>query len=375
MTEEALPDGHDHDAPASAILPSEPRPAVWPRLAAGVAFALALFASAGVAFLWWQYREFYVSLHEADRELEASLERVRATQRALSDRIDALRAAADAARERTERLADRLEELPARLAELERELGDAPARLAAAERQLAAVQGGSFDAQARWLKAEAEYYLAVANAELELAGRWDNAATALELADGRLRALADPAVAPVRRQIAADLLALESVVRPDLERVVYDLASLAERVDALPLRRVGTADADEPTLDDVEPGLGRLVASARRALSSLVTIERREDAEARVTSAERRALAHRELRTELSLARAGALQRDRAAYVASLEAAASLLERDFDLADPGVRAAIALVEELAAIDISPPRPDISRSLSLLRNLESEAESD
>jgi len=367
MTEEALPHGPDPALPPA--IPSEPR-AVWPKLAAGVAFALALLSSAGVAFLWWQYREFYVALHEADIELDESLERVRATQRALSDRIDALGGAADAARERTERLASRLEDLPTRMADLERQLGDVPARIASAERQLAAVQGGSFDAQATWLKAEAEYYLAVANAELELAGRWDNAATALELADGRLRALADPAVAPVRRQIAADLLALESVARPDLERVVFELASLADRVDALPLRAVGGAEADEQPLDEVEPGLGRLITSVRRALSSLVTIERRDDAEARVTSAERRALAHRELRTELSLARAGALQSDSAAYSASLKAARGLLERDFDAADPGVRAAAALVDELAAVDISPPRPDISRSLSLLRNLDS-----
>src|SRR5690606_30640733 len=268
----------------------------------------------------------------------------------------------------TERLADRLEDLPPRMAELERQLEDVPARIAAAERQLAAVQGGSLDAQATWLKAEAEYYLAVANAELELAGRWDNAATALELADGRLRALADPAVAPVRRQIAADLLALDSVTRPDLERVVFELASLAGRVESLPLRAVGGASPAEPPLDDVEPGLGRLLTSIRRAAGSLVTIERRDDAEARVASAERRALAHRELRTELSLARAGALQADPAAYNASLAAAAGLLERDFDAADPGVQAAAALVAELAAVDISPPRPDISRSLSLLRNL-------
>src|SRR5690606_14133649 len=114
----------------------------------------------------------------------------------------------------------------------------------------------------------------------------------------------------------------------------------------------------------------RLVASVRQALGSLVTIERRDDAEARVASAERRALAHRELRTELSLARAGAPQSDAAAYGGSLPAAQGPLERDFDIAHPGVRAAAALVEELAAVDISPPRPDISRSLSLLRNLDS-----
>lgn len=369
MTEEALPDGQNH-APAP-LPPPEPREAsaVWPKLAAGVAFALALFAASGVAFLWWQYREFYVALHEADVEIEASLERVRATQRGLSDRLDALGGAAEATRERTERLADRLEDLPPRMAELERQLEDVPARIAAAERQLAAVQGGSLDAQATWLKAEAEYYLAVANAELELAGRWDNAATALELADGRLRALADPAVAPVRRQIAADLLSLDSVTRPDLERVVFELASLADRVESLPLRAVGNASASDAPLDEVEPGIGRLVTSVRRALGSLVSIERRDDAATRVASAERRALAHRELRTELSLARAGALQADRAAYAASLQAAAGLLERDFDAGDPGVRAAAALVAELAEIDIAPPRPDISRSLSLLRTLD------
>src|SRR5690606_34641404 len=119
-------------------------------------------------------REFYVALHEADVELEASLERVRAAQRSMSDRIEAAGDAADATRERTESLADRLDDLPPRMAELERQLGDVPARIAAVERQLAAVQGGSFEAQSTWLKAEAEYYLAVANAELELAGRWDN---------------------------------------------------------------------------------------------------------------------------------------------------------------------------------------------------------
>lgn len=368
MTEQAPPDGHDHALPPPTRLepPLEPRSA-WPRFAAGLAFALALFAAAGVSFLWWQYRQFYVALHETDVGIEASLERVRAAQRALSDRIDELGGAAEGTRERTERLAGQLEGLPDRMGELERQLGDVPVRITAAERQLSSLQGGSVDAQATWLKAEAEYYLSIANAELGLAGRWDNAVTALELADGRLRALADPAVAPVRRQIASDLLALESVTRPDLERIVFELASLAERVEILPLRSVG-GDADAPSLDEVEPGLDRLLTSARRALGSLVTVERRDEVESRVTSAERRALARRELRTELSLARASALQADAAAYAASLQAAAGMLERDFEPADPGVRAAAALVAELAPLDIAPPRPDISRSLSLLRNL-------
>src|SRR5690606_40142962 len=80
MTEEALPDGPDPALPPA--IPSEPR-AVWPKLAAGVAFALALLSSAGVAFLWWQYRELYVALHEDGLEPHWQLARVRGTQREL----------------------------------------------------------------------------------------------------------------------------------------------------------------------------------------------------------------------------------------------------------------------------------------------------
>src|SRR5690606_8668428 len=148
----------------------------------------------------------------------------------------------------------------------------------------------------------------VANAELELGGRWHNAKTALELADESLRTLADPSLAPVRRQLVADLLALESVELPDIERIVFDLASIAARVDELPLRSAGSPRHDAPTAEeDVEPGLGRLAASAKRALGSLVSVERRDEVETRVLLAGRRAVARRELAAELALARAAAL--------------------------------------------------------------------
>ena len=67
-----------------------------PAFAAVVAFTLALLAAGGVAFLWWQYREFYVALDGADAEIAGALERIRANQRALSDRIDAIGGAAEA---------------------------------------------------------------------------------------------------------------------------------------------------------------------------------------------------------------------------------------------------------------------------------------
>ena len=358
--------GPDNASPSPTR--AEPRPPrARPSFTAALALILAVLAAFGVAFQWRQHRAVDVALHQAQLELDEALERVRASQRALSDRLDAVRAAVDANNARNERLTAGLDALPGRLDDLERRVEGLPASLDDLERRLAAVQGGTPGAKAVWRRAEAEYYLALASAELELAGRWDNAKTALELADDRLRGLADPSLAPVRRQIAADLLALESVERPDIERIVFDLASIEARVDELPLRSAGTApDRDAPEPEDAAPGLGRLAASAKRALGSLVTVERREDAEARALAAGRRAVARRELATELALARAAALDARQPAYATSLAAAAELLERDFDAADPGVRAAAALVAELAEVDVAPPRPDISRSLALLR---------
>ncbi|MFO7285806.1 MAG: uroporphyrinogen-III C-methyltransferase [Gammaproteobacteria bacterium] len=358
-----------HPGPDNAPPPphAEPRPAPQRSpLTAAAALILAILAVGGVAFQWRQHRAVDVALDTAQRELNDALERVRATQRELSDRLDALRATVDAGASRNERLNADLDALPRRIDDLERRIESLPASIAELERRLDAVQGGTPDAKAVWRRAEAEYYLSVANAELELGGRWDNAKTALELADESLRGLADPTLAPVRRQIAADLLALESVERPDIERIVFDLASIAARVDELPLRSAGAPKDGAPPVEDVEPGLGRLVASAKRALGSLVSVERRDEAETRALLAGRRAVARRELAAELALARTAALEARQAVYAASLAAAAELLERDFDAADPGVRAAAALVAELAKIDVAPPRPDIGRSLAVLR---------
>ncbi|HEX7080936.1 MAG TPA: uroporphyrinogen-III C-methyltransferase [Gammaproteobacteria bacterium] len=378
MTEQHTSDGRETagpSAPAVENLPRSSSPGAWPVIAAAFAMALALLATAIAGLLWWQYRQFYVALHGTDTEIEASLERVRATQRAFSDRLDDLAESTVASGARVDAAVERIADFPAQLADVERRVEEWPARLAAIESRLDAIQGGSIDARNAWLRAEAEYYLTVANTELALGGRWDNAVAALELADDRLRALADPALAEVRRRVADELVALRTVDPPDVERIVFRLASLAARVDELPLRAAGRAGADatEVSPEEAEPGLDRLLAGVKRALSSLVTIERREEAAARTLSAERRTLARRELAIELQLAQIAALRGEPDAYAGSLDAAAALLERDFDAADAAVKAAAALVDELAGVVIDAPRPDIGGSLALLRELSAGAE--
>ena len=319
------------------------------------ALAFAVLAAIMAGFLWWQYRQFYVSLDAADAATAAALERVRADLRQLADGLDDLDA---------ETSADR-----AALAETERRLGTVPGRFAVLEQRVDAMQGGSFDARSQWLRAEAEYYLALANTELGLARRWDNAIAALELADDRLRQLADPALSAVRAEIADELIALRSVRLADIEGLVFSLAQLARRVDDLPARAAAPENyaSGSAALDDAEPGLERLWQQLKAALAGIVRVERRDTPVAVVFSAEELALARRQLILELEMARLGALRGQAEVFLGSLSAARGLLERDFDTASASVEGAMTLLEELERFDVAPAPPDISGSLSLLRN--------
>ena len=339
------------------------RPAAAPEAARGVqravlsssvALLLAFLAVMVAGMLWWQYRQFYVSLDETDAAAAEALARVRAEQRALQDGLQDVDADVAALRQSSTSLGERLDAVPGRLMEI--------------EQRLDAVQGGSFDARAELLRTEAEYYLAVANTELALTRNFESAVTALELADGRLAELGNAELAPVRDAIAGELLALRSLRLPDIEGIVFSLGRLSARADELPLRgnlplNLGSeADAEL----DVEPGIGRLWLAIKSTLLDLIRVERADDPVPQALSAAERQLARRQLQIELELARIAALRGDEQAFVSGLETAITLLRRDFDSAAADVEGALALLGELRAFDVNPERPDISGSLNLLR---------
>src|SRR5690606_21513067 len=75
------------DRAGGATPPPAPPPAGTGRavFASSLALLLAFIAVTVAGMLWWQYRQFYVSLDETDTAAAAALERVRAEQRALQD--------------------------------------------------------------------------------------------------------------------------------------------------------------------------------------------------------------------------------------------------------------------------------------------------
>jgi uroporphyrin-3 C-methyltransferase len=322
------------------------------------ALLLAVLATTTAGFLWWQYREFYVALDAVDDETGRFIETLRASNERIDERIDALSTALEANRSRMAAIAD--------------SAGALPARVAALEQRVAETQGGAFEAREDWLRAEAEYYLALASSELALAGRWENAIAALERADATLGQLGNPALGPVREAIADELIALRAVSLPDVEGLAFGLARLAERVDEFPFRATGTSasSAAGESLEDVEPGLGRLWLGIKRALGGIIRVERNDQPVDPLLSAEERRLVRKQVEVELMLARIAALEGRSQAFQASLAAAIELLRREFDTTTSELEGAVALLEQMRALDVAPARPDLSGSLNRLRAIPS-----
>ena len=171
------------------------------------------------------------------------------------------------------RTTSNLQQLQADLDSRLQMLDSLPSRMSNVENSLSTLQGVSTGARNTWLLAEAEYYMQIANAQLQLAGNPHLAALALGMADERIVQLADPALTDVRRALADELAALEVMDKPDIEGVTLTLASLARVVDSLPLRQAATSEPDGDTgVESDLSGFDRAWASVKGAVSGLVRV-------------------------------------------------------------------------------------------------------
>ncbi len=317
--------------------------------------ALALLVSLGVAgggaYLWQELSTAQSRLLAANAELRQAMEALRAADReqqtALSERLTA-QAQSEAQRREALR-------------------GELQAALTALHEELGRDRDG-------WVRYEVEYLLAYANRRLQLDGDIRSADAALEAADERLLAQADPALLPVRQAIAAERRALAALPRIDTEGMVLELAALAEGIEALPLPGAPQRfqpEAESPTAGDEAidwkdwRGLGNALWSD---LGELVTVRTGRDQPLPLTSPEQRFFLQQNLRLKLLAARMALLQGEQVVFRAALTEADAWLGQYFDTEAAAVSAARATLRRLAAVEQAPALPDISTSLRRLRAL-------
>ena len=352
------------EEPGEAVTPTErpTAPAARGNAVALLAILVAVIALVAAGYVAWQdwrsagdtsaadnYARLGGRLDTTDqryRELEAAIDELRQREAASPAELDALRRG------------------------VEQQLGlleSVPGRISTLESSIAALAGISEGARDAWVLAEAEYYMQIANAQLQLANNPQLAALALRLADERIVQLANPSLTEVRRAIADELAALDVMAKPDIEGATLTLASLARVVESLPLVGAPAADTDETdATEETQSGVSRAWGSVKNAMSGLVRVTPPEQAQLVRLSPDAEYFLRNNIALQLQAARLALLRGEQAVFEQTLDDAKTLLGDYFDMQSEQVISARETLDEIRGSVFAADPPDISESLRLLR---------
>jgi len=245
-------------------------------------------------------------------------------------------------------------------------LNSLPSRMTTIEDSVASLAGISAGARQTFLLAEAEYYLQIANAQLQLANNPHLASLALGMADERVTQLSDPALTAVRRSISDELAALEVMEKPDLEGATLTLASLARVVESLPLASRAVEDDPAEEDDAGQSGVDRAWSSVTDAMSGLVKVTPPDQAKLVLVSPDAEYFLRNNIALQLQAARLALLRGEQAIFEQTLDDTNALLNTYFDTGSPQVKSAQLTISEIRGAVFAASVPDISESLRLLR---------
>ncbi len=247
-----------------------------------------------------------------------------------------------------------------------RMLNSLPSRMTTIENSVASLVGISAGARETFLLAEAEYYLQIGNAQLQLANNPKLASLALGMADERVTQLSDPGLTVVRRAISDELAALEVMEKPDLEGATLTLASLARVVEVLPIASTTSEENDAAELDPEQGNVDRAWNSVKDAMSGLVKVTPPDQAKLALVSPDAEYFLRNNIALQLQSARLALLRGEQAIFEQTLDDASALLDTYFDTESEQVVSAQLTITEIRADVFAASAPDISGSLRLLR---------
>lgn len=331
------------DIPAVSPYPAAMSPA--PRRRRWLAWLIVLLLAGAVAASWLLWR----AQNERVAQIEQALDQLRAMAAQLdtrqNDMIEVSQQASAQLASFDSRL-DGYDELAGRLTEQ--------------------IQGG----RVRFQLAAVENLLLSANERVQLQHDARGAIAALDLADERLAALAEPRLFKLRESVARERAMLAAVPQPDLASTALTLSSLMARVPQLPLRarvpeRVDTVY--EPVALPAGATWGqRARAGILEALGSVFSLRRSDGPAPRLLPADQEALVYQVLALKLEGARVALLRNDATSYRDLCDSASRWIGDYFRADDANVLAARAELDRLKAVRLDAPLPDITRSLALLR---------
>lgn len=312
-----------------------------------VAIALVLV----IAMITWQWYDARLQMSGMREEMARRLRDSDADSR---DARSAARQAQEAVRE-----------AQARLAQLEAKLVESQNQQVALE----ALYQELSRSRDEWVLAEVEQILTIAVQQLQLAGSVQAALAALQTADSRLARSNRPQFLPLRKVLARDIERLKGTPGVDIGGLALRLDQVIAQVDGLPLAfegRAGTATAPAaaPANEGFWRRLGSEIWGEFRQLVRVRNLDRPEPA---LLSPSQAFFLRENLKLKLLNARLALLARDQNVFRADLNLATTWVQRYFDVRSRPAIAALAQLKQLGASGISIDLPNISESLTAVRN--------
>lgn len=340
----------EYEVPAA----SKPRRSPWGAIL--FLFVLALLAAAA----WGGWRVW-----KARQQTEDTVAAQDVLLRRLSRQLGDTQAELQSLRERQGDLLETAKRTVDDVAALQGRADDADATIA---RLNAALQGGRGRAQL----VAVEQLLMIANERALLAHDVRGTLDALNLAQERLGALAEPRLFPIREALAQERAAVQAVPAPDLEAAALTLSALIEQAPTLLQRaraphHLAVDPADDDTLASEPSGaLARAWRNVREVLGAVFILRRTDKPVDRLLPVEQEALVGQLLLLKLESARAALLAGNAEALQAAVNEAINFLVDYYRPDDAAVLAARASLESMRKLDPVPKQPELSRSLGLLR---------
>ncbi len=240
------------------------------------------------------------------------------------------------------------------LEERQQTLNDALAKLLKANRHL----------RHEWLQAEAEYLVRLASQRLVLARDTATAISALQAADARLREAGDPALIPLRKALAEDINTLQAIRQIDITGLSLKLSALVADIDNL---RLLTPQPETPPQTDAQKkrhkveNWKQLPAAMWEDIKSLIIIRDRQGPITPLLAPKQLFFLRQNLKLQLEQARLALLNGENEVYHERLDTARKWIENWFDPVDNRTLHVLKSLEDLAAVNIHPQLPALSRT--------------
>lgn len=257
--------------------------------------------------------------------------------------------------------------------QVSRDLSDVQGLVTALQRQVGNLQ----QRDRRWLNAEANYLMRLAQQKLQLETDLASTVLLLRTIESLLADQDGLLVATARQNLADDLRALQNVRLPDRAALSQRLSALSAELEQLTLagsRQQGYQERVQEQWQQTPATMqeGSWLDAGIALLRSIFVWREWEEMPADVLPPQQESILKQQLQLQLEQAQLAMLQGDEMLYEQVLEQVIRNLQRYFEADDDRSRQLLAELERLQAEELQVALPDLSATAELIQQLASSA---